>query len=75
MFLRDLDDKYKKPFLNLAYTIMSADGEFAEKEKVMLGIYKHDLGMESYKVNIDPKASLIFKTGRERQKFTMNYYV
>lgn len=48
MFLRDLDDKYKKPFLNLAYTIMSADGEFAEKEKVMLGIYKHDLGMESY---------------------------
>ena len=41
MFLRDLDDKYKKPFLNLAYTIMSADGEFAEKEKVMLGIYKH----------------------------------
>ena len=68
MFLRDLDDKYKKPFLNLAYTIMSADGEFAEKEKVMLGIYKHDLGMESYKVNIDPKASLIFKVlDRERK--------
>ena len=46
MYLSNLNEKLKKLFLNFAYLIAKADGEFSESEKNLLNSYSVELQME-----------------------------
>lgn len=60
MFLQILDDAHKIPFLNLAYTLMGADGEYAWEEKVQLASCEKEMNVASYegkKVPVEEEAA------------------
>lgn len=46
MYLNNLNEKLKNLFLNIAYLIAKADGEFSESEKNLLDSYSTELQME-----------------------------
>ena len=48
MFLHDVPQKYKKLFMDLAYTMMSIDGKCEEEEKLALRFCQEELGLTQY---------------------------
>ncbi len=48
MFLHDVPQKYKKLFMDLAYTIMGIDGKHEDNEKLALRSCQEELGLTQY---------------------------
>ncbi len=70
MFLCTLQEDEKAKFLELAYFAAKVDGEFNEKEKNLLSLYRGELGIHAYKIQEEDKSQLIefFKTKDESTK-------
>lgn len=48
MFLQNVPQKYKKLFMDLAYTMMGIDGKYEDEEKLALRSCQEELGLTQY---------------------------
>lgn len=48
MFLQNVPQKYKKLFMDLAYTMMGIDGKYENEEKLALRSCQEELGLTQY---------------------------
>lgn len=48
MFLQNVPQKYKKLFMDLAYTMMGIDGKYEDEEKLALRSCQEELGLPQY---------------------------
>lgn len=48
MFLQNIPQKYKKLFMDLAYTMMGIDGKYEDEEKLALRSCQEELGLTQY---------------------------
>ena len=48
MFLQNVSQKYKKLFMDLAYTMMGIDGKYEDEEKLALRSCQEELGLTQY---------------------------
>lgn len=48
MFLQNVPQKYKKLFMDLAYTMMGIDGKYEDEEKLALRSCQEELGLTRY---------------------------
>lgn len=46
MFLAQLEESYKKSFLELAFAVAEANGIVADEERKIISAYYHELGIE-----------------------------
>lgn len=49
MFLQNVPQKYKKLFMDLAYTMMGIDGKYEDEEKLALRSCQEELGLTQYR--------------------------
>ncbi len=70
MFLCTLKDDEKEKFLELAYFAAKVDGEFNQKEKGLLSLYRGELDLHSYTIKQEEKSKIIdfFKEKDEATK-------
>lgn len=52
MFLQNVPQKYKKLFMDLAYTMMGIDGKYEDEEKLALRSCQEELGLTQYRGSI-----------------------
>ena len=52
MFLQNVPQKYKKLFMDLAYTMMGIDGKYEDEEKLALRSCQEELGLTQYQGSI-----------------------
>ena len=48
MFLQNVPQKYKKLFMDLAYTMMGIDGKYEDEEQLALRSCQEELGLTQY---------------------------
>lgn len=48
MFLQNVPQRYKKLFMDLAYTMMGIDGKYEDEEKLALRSCQEELGLTQY---------------------------
>ena len=52
MYLNYLEEDEKIAFLKLAHIIANSDDDFCENEKIVIGSYCNEMGVEDFEVNL-----------------------
>ncbi|RXT02773.1 TerB family tellurite resistance protein [Ammoniphilus sp. CFH 90114] len=69
MFLNQLQEQEKKAFIELAHLVAMADGYLNEKERELIELYKHEMGIsEEYALQDLPLDSILAQFETEASK-------